>query len=77
MFLFNLLSLLEIFVSIAFLGMKITCIEDESKEIIDGTIEMIKRLPEMSRSRYDLRAARGLLEKWGIDPLKYNLVFDW
>ncbi len=55
----------------------IDCIEDESKEIIDGTIEMIKRLPEMSRSRYDLRAARGLLEKWGIDPLKYNLVFDW
>jgi len=55
----------------------IDCIEDNSKEIIDGTIEMIKQLPEMNRNRYDLRAARGLLEKWEIDPLKYNLVFNW
>ena len=55
----------------------IDCIEDNSKEIIDGTIDMIKQIPEMNRSRYDLRAARGLLEKWEIDPLKYNLVFNW
>ncbi len=52
-------------------------IEDDSPEIVSGTIDMIKRLPEMNKNRYDLRAARGLLEKWGIDPLKYNLVFNW
>lgn len=55
----------------------IDCIEDNSKELVDGTIAMIQRLPEMNRNRYDLRAARGLLEKWQIDPLKYNLVFNW
>ncbi len=55
----------------------IDCIEDDSPEIVNGTIDMIKRLPEMNKNRYDLRAARGLLEKWGIDPLKYNLVFNW
>ncbi len=55
----------------------IDCIDDNGKDLVDGTIAMIKNLPEMNRNRYDLRAARGLLEKWGIDPLKYNLVFNW
>ncbi|QGY43625.1 sulfatase-like hydrolase/transferase [Maribellus comscasis] len=51
--------------------------EDSSQEMIDGVIAMIKRMPDMDRNRYDLRAARGLFEKWGLDPLKYDLVFNW
>ncbi|PIF05930.1 MAG: sulfatase [Draconibacterium sp.] len=50
---------------------------DNSSEIVEGTIEMIKRLPDMNRNHYDLRAARGLLEKWNIDPLKHDVVFNW
>jgi hypothetical protein len=55
----------------------IESIENSSSEIIDGTIEMIKKLPEFDKSRYDLHAARGLLEKWEIDPSEYNIGFDW
>ncbi len=55
----------------------IDCIEESSPEVVDAVIGMIKRLPEMNRNRYDLRAARWLVEKWGLDPLKYNLVFNW
>lgn len=51
--------------------------EDSSQEVIDGVIAMIKRMPDMDRNRYDLRAARGLFEKWGLDPLEYDLVFNW
>jgi arylsulfatase A-like enzyme len=50
---------------------------DSSPEVIEGVISMVKKMPDMDRDRYDLRAARGLIEKWGLDPLKYNLVFNW
>lgn len=55
----------------------IDCIGDSSPEIIEGTIQMIKRSPEMTRSSYDLRAARWLTEKWGINPADHQLVFNW
>ncbi len=55
----------------------IDCIEEKSPEVIDGVVAMIKRSPEMSRTRYDLRASKWLFEKWGLDPEKYNLVFNW
>ncbi|MBN1984653.1 MAG: sulfatase-like hydrolase/transferase [Prolixibacteraceae bacterium] len=50
---------------------------DDSREVVQGVIGMIKKMPDMDRNRYDLRAARGLIEKWGLDPLAYNLVFNW
>ncbi len=55
----------------------IDCIEEKNPEVIDGVVGMIKRAPEMTRTRYDLRAAKWLFEKWGLDPEKYNLVFNW
>ncbi len=50
---------------------------DSSSEVVQGVISMIKNMPDMDRNRYDLRAARGLIEKWGLDPMEYNLVFNW
>ncbi|HKI89188.1 MAG TPA: sulfatase-like hydrolase/transferase, partial [Draconibacterium sp.] len=55
----------------------IDCIEEKSPEIVNGVVDMIKRLPEMNRSRYDLRAARWLIEKWDLNPDDYGLVFNW
>jgi hypothetical protein len=55
----------------------IDCTGDASPEIIEGTIQMIKRTSEMTRNSYDLRAARWLTEKWGINPEDHQLVFNW
>jgi HEAT repeat protein len=55
----------------------IDCIEEESPEIIEGVADMVKASPTMDRSRYDLRAAGWLFEKWEIDPFDYNLEFTW
>jgi arylsulfatase A-like enzyme len=55
----------------------IDCIEEKSPEMVTSVVEMIKRLPEMDRSRYDLRAAKWLMEKWGLNPDDYGLVFNW
>ncbi len=55
----------------------IDCIEEKSPELINGVVGMIKTSPQMNRNRYDLRAAKWLMEKWDLDPEKYNLVFNW
>lgn len=55
----------------------IDCIEEKSPELINGVVEMIKNSPEMTRNRYDLRAAKWLIEKWELNPEKYDFEFDW
>src|SRR5690606_19840183 len=55
----------------------IDCIEEKSPEIVEGVVSMIQKLPEMNRNRYDLRASRWLVEKWGLNPEKFVLVFNW
>ena len=55
----------------------IDCIGEKSPEIVTGVVNMIKRLPEMDRSRYDLRAAKWLMEIWSLNPNDYELKFDW
>ncbi len=55
----------------------VDCTNDHSPEMQQGVVNMITTLPEMNTDRYDLRAARWLLEKWEIDPGKYNLEFNW
>ncbi|MFW6246056.1 MAG: sulfatase-like hydrolase/transferase [Tangfeifania sp.] len=55
----------------------IDCIEDQNEEIIAGVVDMIKTSPNMDRSRYDLRAAKWLVEKWELDLEEYNLEFTW
>ncbi|WP_339924942.1 sulfatase-like hydrolase/transferase [uncultured Cyclobacterium sp.] len=55
----------------------IDSIEDNSKTSLDAVLAMIENAGELDRSQYDLRAARGLLEKWDIDPADYDFDMDW
>jgi arylsulfatase A-like enzyme len=55
----------------------IDCINDKSPEMIDGVADMVKSAPKMTRNRYDLRAAKWLFEKWGVDTQKYDLIMAW
>lgn len=56
----------------------IDCIEvEKSPKLIEGVVKMTKNTPEMTRNRYDLRGAKWLLEKWGVDAADYNINFGW
>lgn len=55
----------------------IDSIEDKSKTSLDAVIAMVDNAGELDRSQYDLRAARGLLEKWNINPSDYGFDMDW
>ncbi|RIH64042.1 DUF229 domain-containing protein [Mariniphaga sediminis] len=55
----------------------IDCIGEKSPEIVEGVVNMIKGLPEMDRSRYDLRAAKWLIDKWNLAPEDFGLNFSW
>ena len=55
----------------------IDCIEEKSLELVEGVVAMMKRSPEMSRDRYDLRSAKWLMEKWELNPKDYDLTFNW
>ena len=48
----------------------VDCIDEKSPEIVKGVIEMIKSQDSNARNNYDMRAAFGLLNKWGIDQTK-------
>lgn len=55
----------------------IDSIEDQSKTSLDAVVAMVENAGELDRSQYDLRAARGLLEKWNINPSDYGFDMDW
>ena len=55
----------------------IDCIEDKSPEIIDGVVEMITNAESNTRNKYDMRAAKWLIDKWGLDTDKYKIDFAW
>jgi len=55
----------------------IDCIEENSPEIIGGVIDLINSSANRSPNAYDLRAAKWLIEKWGLDPDEYNFTFEW
>ncbi len=52
----------------------IDCIEEESSDIVNGVVDMVKAAPEMGPTRYDLRAARWLFEKWELIPEEHGLL---
>lgn len=55
----------------------IDCVNDKSPEIVAGVIDMLENSESMTRNRYDLRAAKWLVEKWGLNPDDYNFEFAW
>jgi arylsulfatase A-like enzyme len=55
----------------------IDCINENSKEVINGVIKMINEADSNTRNKYDMRAAKWLIEKWGLDPDEYKIDFEW
>ena len=55
----------------------IDCIGEESEEIKMGVIDFLKNHDAINRQQYDVRAAYGLLKKWGIDPSRFGIDFSW
>ncbi len=55
----------------------IDCIDEKSPEIIEGVIDMIENAESNTRNKYDMRAAKWLIDKWGLDPDEYPVDFAW
>ena len=55
----------------------IDSIEDESRDTQQAVLDMIGMVGEINRQHYDLRAARGLLTKWDVDPTDHGFDLDW
>ncbi|MCF6332232.1 MAG: sulfatase-like hydrolase/transferase [Draconibacterium sp.] len=55
----------------------IDCIDEKSPEMVQGVVNMIKTADSATRNKYDMRAAKWLIEKWGLDPDEYKIDFAW
>lgn len=55
----------------------IDCIDESSPEIQKGVIDMIANAESNTRNKYDMRAAKWLVEKWGLNPDDYKIEFAW
>jgi N-sulfoglucosamine sulfohydrolase len=55
----------------------IDCINDESPEMIAGVVKMINNAESNTRNKYDMRSAKWLIEKWGLNPDDYKIEFAW
>jgi N-sulfoglucosamine sulfohydrolase len=54
----------------------IDCINESSHEVIEGVVAMVAATKDKTRSRYDLRAAKWLIEKWKLKEEDYNIKFE-
>ena len=55
----------------------IDCINESSSEMINGVVSMINNAESSTRNKYDMRAAKWLVEKWGLNPDDYKIEFAW
>jgi HEAT repeat protein len=55
----------------------IDCIEEDSPEIVEGVIQMIASAESKTRNKYDMRAAKWLIEKWNLNQDDYKFEFAW
>jgi arylsulfatase A-like enzyme len=55
----------------------IDCINESSREMVDGVVKMINNAESNTRNKYDMRAAKWLVEKWGLNPEDYKIEFAW
>lgn len=55
----------------------IDCINEESPEMIAGVVKMINNAESNTRNKYDMRSAKWLIEKWGLNPDDYKIEFAW
>lgn len=52
-------------------------VAENSLEIKEAVINMVKSAGDLDRSQYDLRSARQLFSKWKLDLKRYEIVMDW
>lgn len=55
----------------------IDSVGEDSEEIKQAVISMARNADELTRQHYDHRAAKVLLDKWGIDPSEHGIEIDW
>lgn len=55
----------------------IDCIGENSVEIKQGVVAVVKNAEKLSREQYDLRAAKWLFQKWGLNSMDYKIDFTW
>src|SRR5690606_31169319 len=55
----------------------IESVGDRSLKTRAAVITLAKNAEEISRDRYDHRATKILLDKWGIDPADHGITFTW
>ena len=51
--------------------------DEKSPEIIAGVVDMVNHAESNTRNEYDMRAAKWLVEKWGLNPKDYKIEFEW
>jgi arylsulfatase A-like enzyme len=50
---------------------------EKSPEFIDGVVNMIENAGANTQNEYDMRVAKWLIEKWGLNPKDYKIEFAW
>jgi len=55
----------------------IDCIGDSTPDVQRAVLNIALKKQAGGREFYDLRAARGLIDKWKIDPAKEGIKFNW
>lgn len=55
----------------------VDCINEKSPEIIDGVVKMVNNAESNTRNKYDMRSAKWLIDKWGLDASRYKIDFAW
>jgi len=55
----------------------IDSVGDDSEQIKNAVITMSRKAKELTRQHYDHRAAKVLLDKWGIDPTEHGIKVAW
>ena len=52
-------------------------IQTDNPDIQSAVIDIVVSQPGAGREKYDLRMAKSLILKWGIDLQKHNITFEW
>lgn len=52
-------------------------IQTDNPDIQSAVIDIVFSQPGAGREKYDLRMAKSLILKWGIDLQKHNITFEW
>lgn len=55
----------------------VDCINDNSEEMKEGVINMVKNVKSKRLKLYDMRAANWLFEKWGVNTADYGIKLEW